>query len=178
MENTNTQKSDSQIILINPDVSAGTYGTDELYKNHLFEQYKIYVEMTDKTSDRRNQVNAFFLTMHSVFLTGIGLLNAYSKSLSISSKWIIFFPTVLAIYLCYIWWRVGKSYKQLNTAKYHVIGLFEKQLPSGPFVSAEWTTLGKGENKKLYWSVSALEARICFIFALFYIVGALWFVFW
>ncbi len=39
------------------------YGRD--YKAHLLEQYKLYVESVEKTSDRRQQANNYFITINS-----------------------------------------------------------------------------------------------------------------
>jgi hypothetical protein len=36
----------------------------ELYQNHILEQYKMYVEMVDRISSRRNLTNIFFLTLN------------------------------------------------------------------------------------------------------------------
>ena len=38
------------------------YGND--YKEHLFEQYKLYVESVEKTSDRRQHANNYFITIN------------------------------------------------------------------------------------------------------------------
>jgi len=37
----------------------------------LMEQYKLYVEMMDKASERRNQANSFFLTMNTALIIGL-----------------------------------------------------------------------------------------------------------
>ena len=44
----------------------------ELYQNHIIEQYKVYVEMADRISARRNLTNIFFLTLNTTILGAIG----------------------------------------------------------------------------------------------------------
>ena len=34
------------------------------YPDHLLEQYKLYVEMTDRVSQRRERSNPFFMTLY------------------------------------------------------------------------------------------------------------------
>ena len=36
----------------------------EKYKEHLLEQYKLYVEMADRISGRRQTANSFFLSIN------------------------------------------------------------------------------------------------------------------
>lgn len=47
------------------------YGND--YKEHLFEQYKLYVESIEKTSDRRQHANNYFITINTALISLIGL---------------------------------------------------------------------------------------------------------
>lgn len=37
--------------------------TPEKHSDHLLEQYKLYVEMTDRVSQRREQSNRFYVTL-------------------------------------------------------------------------------------------------------------------
>ena len=43
--------------------SKDTYGTE--FENHLFDQYKLYVEMADRISARRMLANSFFVGVHT-----------------------------------------------------------------------------------------------------------------
>ena len=44
-------------------MSSDDYGPE--YNNHLLEQYKLYVEMADRVSQRRDQSNRFYVTIVS-----------------------------------------------------------------------------------------------------------------
>ena len=50
------------------------YGNE--YNKHLLEEYKLYVNLMDKTSERRSSANTFFLTLNSAI---IGLMGIISK---------------------------------------------------------------------------------------------------
>ncbi|MBM5818188.1 MAG: hypothetical protein FJ083_16945, partial [Cyanobacteria bacterium K_Offshore_surface_m2_239] len=47
--------------------SQGEYG--DCYRQHLFDQYKLAVEMADRVSARRMQANTFFLAVNTGLLT-------------------------------------------------------------------------------------------------------------
>jgi hypothetical protein len=149
--------------------SSSVYKTNSvLYQNHILEQYKIYVEMADRISARRNLSNGFFLTLNTLSLTAIGFL--FEKVSIINPKWIIFFPLAGVILICIIWWWLLKSYRDLNSAKYKVIGQLEKKLPSSPYWSAEWKELGEGSDIKKYLPLTALEKIVPIVFGVVYLM--------
>lgn len=51
-------------------VAKDNYGSN--YTEHLFEQYKLYVEMADKISARRQTANTFFLTINTAAVALLG----------------------------------------------------------------------------------------------------------
>lgn len=140
----------------------------ELYQNHILEQYKLYVEMADRISARRNLANVFFLTLNTLCLTAIGFM--FEKVSLVNPKWIISFPLFGMMLLCVIWWWLLRSYKNLNTAKYKVIGNLEKRLPASPYWSAEWMELGEGKDIKKYLPLTALEIFVPIVFGLIYLM--------
>lgn len=150
------------------DVSSKTYGSAEQYYEHIFEQYKIFVEMADRISSRRNLANTFFLTLNTLLIGATGFI--YEKGPSITIGWFIF-PLIAVLLLCYVWWLLIKSYRQLNAAKFKVIGEYERRLPSSPYWSAEWTALGKGQDPNLYKELTGVENFVPLIFAFIYILG-------
>lgn len=139
----------------------------QLYQAHILEQYKIYVEMADRISARRNLANVFFLSLHTTIIGVLGF--AIEKVELISPKLLITIPTVSILVLCYVWWRLIKSYRQLNTAKYQVIGELEKKLPASPYWSAEWKALGEGKDVAKYFPLTHLENYVPMIFSLLYL---------
>ena len=74
---------------------------------------------------------------------------------------------------CFAWFWLLRSYRQLNTAKYAVIGAFEERLPASPYWNAEWAALGHGHDPARYWPLSHVERWIPMLFAAGYTSGFL-----
>jgi len=147
----------------------GGLGSDQYgrkYQDHLLEQYKLYVEMTDRISSRRNQTNTFFLGINTALIAAGAALygKGYNGSLAV-----ILIALLAVLMLCYIWWRLLKSIRQLNSAKYKVTLLLEKRLPSAPYAT-EWTLLGEGKDPKLYRPLTGLECWVPIVFAMLFIL--------
>ena len=150
--------------LWNPDITEIEYGPK--YKEHIFEQYKLYVEMADQVSNRRNLTNTFFLTLHTLLLGTIGF--SIEKGPELVDRWLVLFPLAAVILLCLAWWMIVRSYRQLNTGKYLIVGEFEKRSPASPYWSAEWKALGEGKDIKKYLPITHVENWIPIIFAVLY----------
>jgi len=94
-------------------ISQEEYG--DSYKSHIVEVYKIYIEMADRISNRRQNANSFFLTINSAI---IGFGGYVKTSNSNENNRII---ALAGLVLCYVWYRLIRSYKDLNIGKYKVI---------------------------------------------------------
>jgi len=163
-------------ILWNDGIVQNGYQSEEQYREHILEQYKIYLEMADRISNRRDIANAFFLTLNGLFLGAAGAL--IDKGYEFSPKWALCFPLAVLLFGCFFWWRIIFSYKQLNGAKFYIVGEFETRLPASPYRKAEWQTLLKeGMDRKVYWPLTHLESKVPGLFAIGYLIAALalWF---
>jgi hypothetical protein len=145
------------------------YGSN--YQAHCLEIYKTYLEMADRISARRQQANSFFLTINSAIIAILGYVQfgvylgaklGVDQAQTNEFYWII---SLLGMILCYIWFRLILSYKQLNTAKFLVIQHIEQQLPLAPY-DAEWEAVGKGKDPKLYKPFTHVEMAIPWVFFL------------
>ena len=143
----------------------------EQYWNLVMEQYKIYVEMADRVSARRVQVNTFFLTVNTVLITAAGL--EYDAGVTATPSWFLLFPLAALMAMSFTWWRIIKSFRQLNSAKFRVIGEFEGRLPASPYWAAEWKALGEGKNPDLYKPLTHVEHWVPIIFGSMYCFGFL-----
>ncbi|MEU5260632.1 hypothetical protein [Amycolatopsis sp. NPDC021455] len=148
-----------------------TEGVDEqsyaAYPGAILEQYKIYVEMADRISARRALANAFFLSLNTATLTaGAALWRA-----SVLPTWVLVLPLALLLVQTAAWFWLVRSYRQLNTAKYIVIGMLEEKLPASPYWRAEWKALGEGKDKALYWPLTHLEQWLPVTLAVLYVFG-------
>ncbi|MFE7717624.1 hypothetical protein ACFU44_01120 [Nocardia rhizosphaerihabitans] len=137
------------------------------YHDLVLEQYKLYVEMADRISARRSLTNSFFLTLNTSAFTVIGLVLQLRPGRGV---WTLIFPTVALVVQCGAWYFLLRSYRQLNTAKYRVVGELEERLPASPYWRAEWAALGHGRDRTLYTPITHLEQWVPVIFAITYVV--------
>lgn len=143
------------------------YGPE--YYAHLLEQYKLYVEMADKVCSRRMLANSFFVGIHTALITAFSVL---LKEKILDPNFLGLSPFLAVICLCYVWWRIVYSYRQLNSGKFKVIHMLEQMLPVAPY-DAEWDYLGKGKNWTLYVPLTHVENWVPACFAIMYILLAL-----
>lgn len=141
------------------------YGSE--YKAHLLEQYKLYVEMMDKVTERRGQTNAFYISLLSALLALSSLLVNKDNAFFSGDKTIFLFAlSVLGISFCYVWYININSYKQLNKLKFKVINDVEPLLPY-PFYAKEWHFLETDPTNK-YRRLSKVEKIIPLIMSIPY----------
>jgi len=138
------------------------------YASAVLEQYKMYVEMADRISARRGLTNTFFLTLNSAVFTAIGFFWANHPH---AATWLLIFPAIVLIAECMAWFWLVRSYRQLNSGKYAVVGALEERLPASPYYRAEWKALGEGEDPARYWPITHLEQWIPILFAASYLGG-------
>ena len=123
-------------------VDKNKYG--EKFNEHLLEQYKLYVEMADRISERRMQTNKFYISLLSGLLALLSILVSVGK---LNQTLIFVIVSLLGIALCILWHINIRSYRQLNSGKFKVIHEMEQDLPF-PCYDKEWEILGEGEKKK------------------------------
>ncbi len=71
--------------------------------------------------------------------------------------------------LCYLWYRIIRSYRDLNSAKFKVIHAIEEYLPLRPY-DAEWESVERGKNPKLYLPFTHVEGIVPWLFMGFYAI--------
>lgn len=153
-------------------VSKDKYG--DQYQNHLLDQYKLYIESIEKTSDRRNLANNFYIVINSGIVASFAFCFDH-KMLEIYPLLKIIF-CLAGLFISFLFWYLINSYKQLNTAKFEVLHQIEKKLPLSLY-KYEWKALGEGKDSKKYRPFSHLELIIPFTLGLLYLVLLLIFVF-
>lgn len=147
------------------------YGTE--YQNHLFEQYKLFIDSVEKTSDRRQQANNYFITINTALISFIGL--SFQINLVENLPWLKILFAVLGIIICFIFYFLIRSYKQLNAGKFAVIHEIEKNLPLALY-KYEWQVLGEGKDHSKYYPFSHVEVLIPWIFGILYFILGISFV--
>jgi hypothetical protein len=141
------------------------YGRD--YRTHVLEIYKLYVEMSDNISERRQSANSFFLTLNSAIVALISYVSISSNN-TVQSSFFWLVP-VSGMVLSFLWYRLIRSYKDLNSGKFKVIHAIEKQLPLRPY-DAEWTALGSGKRPDLYLPFTNIEVYVPWIFFVIHLI--------
>lgn len=141
------------------DVPEGSvYPTNDKWHSHLLDQYKLYVEMADRISQRRTSANSYFLSVNSAILAFAGYLTSKGST---DYLWLM---AVAGILLCVLWHNIITAYRNLNTAKWEVVQPIEERLPISPY-AAEWEAVERGRNPKLYRPLSHIERFVPWIFA-------------
>jgi hypothetical protein len=160
---------EAQADLWSPQVDAEHWsGMPGPYYSALLEQYKIYVEMADRISARRGLANTFFLTFNSAVFTLIG---AFWTARPHATSALLIVPVLVLMAQCLAWFWLIRSYRQLNAAKYAVVGALEERLPASPYWRAEWKALGEGKDPSRYLPLTHLEEWIPILFAVAYLSG-------
>lgn len=139
--------------------SSDNYELTNNYNAHVLEQYKVYLTSAENISNRRQASNAFFVTVNTVLISLVGYLNLDGTNPA-KLYWVV---PLAGIAISFMWYRLIKSYKGLNSAKFKVIHEIEKSLPISPY-NAEWEAVGRGDNSKLYLPFTHVEIFIPWVF--------------
>ena len=140
-------------------LSEEEYG--EAYRHHFLAIYQLYVEMADRISSRRQSANSYFLSMNTAIIALVGYVQLTSQTSSTASFfWSV---PVTGMVLCFLWYRLVRAYKNLNSGKFKVIHEMEKMLPLKPY-DAEWVALGKGKRPDLYLPFTRIEMVVPWVF--------------
>jgi len=145
----------------------------QAWDDRLAEQYKLYVEMMDKVSERRIAANTLFLS------TNTGLVTLYVAAIAlladlniINSTTILNLLTIVVglcgVVLCGFWYALINSYRDLNSGKFAVIHELEQKLPARLY-AAEWIGMGKVEKRSGYIPFTHIEVWIPVVFIVIYL---------
>jgi hypothetical protein len=145
--------------------AAQGYDSTSSYNAHLLEQYKIYLTSAENISNRRQTANAFFVTVNTALISLVSYLNLGA----IAPTKLYWAVSLAGIAICFMWYRLVRSYKDLNSAKFKVIHEIEKSLPISPY-DDEWEAVGRGEDSQLYLPFTHIEIYVPWVFLLLHSV--------
>ena len=146
-------------------MEAEDYG--ENYQPHLLEQYKLYVEMADRISQRREQSNRFYAGLVSAIialLVVMGRLGVSGDHWNIALLVAGLFGAALSVIWCI---NLG-SYRALNSAKYRIINDMESQLPRAGY-SEEWAYLRPPQGRARYFQLTRIEQYVPLLITLLFL---------
>ena len=137
----------------------------------ILELYKLYVEMADRVSARRLQMNKFYMSLLSglVVILSFFLNKDYQTNIAPYHAAIIIAIGLLGCSICLIWNLNIFSSKQLNSKKFEVIHEMERELPY-PLFAREWKLLGEGKDNKRYLQYTKLERYVPIILSIPYLI--------
>ncbi|MBV9386848.1 MAG: hypothetical protein JOZ78_10520 [Chroococcidiopsidaceae cyanobacterium CP_BM_ER_R8_30] len=147
-------------------ITKETYGDN--YQAHLLEQYKLYVEMTDNISARRNKMNSFYTSLLSGLLAFLSLTGEKAQIAPQFRDIILLAVAILGMILCFLWYVNIQSYKQLNSGKFKVIYEMEQYLPFACY-DKEWNILRKDKSHGGYLNHTRIEQYIPLALATVYL---------
>jgi len=145
-----------------------TYG--HKYREHFFQQYKLFVESVNYTSDLKLKLNTFFLTVNTALVTAIGIGFSSQRPIN-ASVWHLLLP-LAGVLMSIIWWGITYSYKQRNIIKLHIIHCLEEQLPLALYTT-EWALMDENHGSRPKKFLFSIDLFIPFVFFICYLLFAL-----
>ena len=131
-----------------------TYG--DSFTSDLLEQYKLYVQTAESVSSRRVAISRYLLTLSAALIAVYGLQSSSPNQ----SFWLLFIP-LAGIFVSLLWYKMIKSYRNLNRIKFKLIHELEELLPA-PLFTREWCIAR--ENGRAYTKVTDIERWIPLLF--------------
>lgn len=135
------------------------------YSDHFLEQYKVAIQGVDYTSKWKHIVNNYFLTIHTVLLTAVGLSVARDQiSMTVVTHQLI---PIIGLFMAIAWWFMARNYNTILEAKFSILHCIEEHLPLALYTT-EW------EIMKSHYSnprrAALIEATVPFLFFVFYLL--------
>jgi len=93
---------------------------------------------------------------------------ALEKDALSNSPWVSL-VAIAGVVLSYLRYRIVRSYRDLNSAKFQVLHAIEMDLPLRPY-DAEWEAVGRGKDRKRYLPFTHVEIAIPFVFLLLHAI--------
>ena len=103
----------------------------------IFEQYKLLVHSAEEISARRATANNYLLSVNSLLVA----VHTFGKALQPDAGWQLALP-LAGLIICFSWWTLIRSYRNVNAAKFKVIHELESGLPVQPYKD-EWESMSK-----------------------------------
>lgn len=146
---------------------------DKLNGSELLEQYRLFLETSERLVERRQSVNNFYLSANtaifSVVAVMISLMEKQGSDLLPLVLLAFILLSIVGIVLCSSWISILGSYGTLNSSKMKVISIIERRMPISLFDS-EWKVMSDKLNSKKYVSFTDGEKRLPKLFIALYIL--------
>lgn len=116
--------------LLNPGVDL----KKPLERQQFFDQYKLFVEAHQKLTERRKDLNNFYITINSIIISTLGVM---SKGLVVPTNNLALTSVLLILGIGSIvsWLGVLRLYYTVNFKSYQMLQEFEKHFPARVFTA-------------------------------------------
>lgn len=115
-------------------------------KQLMFEQYRLLVDCTNKTEERRGNSNNVFLSINAFIASFFVIKPDQLIHLQIQDLSAAMSFALGGLFVSWEWLRVSNSYKKINTTNFLLIKVFEELLPTNVF-SVKGLLEGKQDNE-------------------------------
>lgn len=146
--------------------------SNESDRSNLFEQYKVYLDTSEKLVERRQKVNNFYITANSIVVAFIGTLLSFNMD-HLYRMAAVLLLCFVGIMINYSWNNILTTYGILNKSKMAIISMIEKYLPANLY-DAEYKCM---KTDKKYVSFTKSEKKLPLSFGLMFILCAVLFLF-
>jgi hypothetical protein len=141
---------------------------DDAYRGHMLEQYKHFVEMTMKYWSHIESANQFFLSLHTVILSGFTYL---FTSRAILPTLVLAMLVLIACALALQWLMVLRSLQRLNQVRHGIIQEWEAYLAAQPYrVECYKLYSDKNRHSTKYFRIQKLYMLVPLLVFLAYLV--------
>lgn len=141
------------------------YGED--YHEHLLRQYELYANSINIVSDLKHKVNSYFLGIHTILITAVGI-SVTKDFILYPNTWHIVIP-IIGIFLSIVWWYTSRSYKEINRVKFKILHCIEERLPLAPFW-IEYRIVKENGGRPRRYPSSYVEPIVPWAFVIFYVL--------
>lgn len=155
-----------------------TAESEESPDPHVFEQYKLAVEMADRVSARRAAANTFFFSIQAGLAVALGAfaVNAGTQDNPTPDRFVLTLAAISGVLIASSWWMLLRSYRDLNGAKFAVINNLEEKYLRVHLFRDEWAQLKQDRVKAWrtrYAELGQIERSVPILFALLYLALAI-----
>lgn len=135
------------------------------YRDHFLEQYKLAIQGVDYTSKWKHIVNNYFLTIHTVLLTAIGLSVARDQiSVPVVTHQLI---PVIGLFMAITWWFTTRNYNSILEVKFYILHCIEEHLPIALY-KTEWEMIKASASG--IRRTALIDSTVPFLFFIFYLL--------
>ena len=141
--------------------------------SELLEIYKLHAEFSDRVAQRREGANRLYVGILTGFLVAVVALTRLGLGEMLVSNVLTLVGGLIGIVLCFSWYLVIRSYRQLNIGKFAVLHELEELLPFD-FFKREWKQLEEGKKLNKYLNITKAEMTLPMLFGLLFSALAVW----